>query len=224
MTRGLTFVFATTALVFAGLGIRTAAADADEGWTKLFNGKDLGGWVRFIEPGKKADPDKIWTVEDGTIRCEGSILGYIRTEKDYGNYVLRLQWRWGDKVTSSRNSGVFVHVSGPDKIWPKGVEAQLFTGHAGDFWLVDGFKLQVDAARRDPNSARHYLRTKDNVEKPIGEWNQYEITCKGDTIKLVVNGQEVNDGTAAEADHGKILLQSEGAEIFFRNIEMKSLR
>jgi hypothetical protein len=219
VTLALAIVFAATALTF-----QAGAADSEEGWTKLFNGKDLDGWVKYLPPGSKADPDKVWTVADDMIRCEGNPFGYIRTEKDYGNYVLRLQWRWGDKVHSARNSGVFVHVSGPDKVWPKGVEAQLFTGHAGDFWLVDGFKLHVDPARKDPKSDRHYLRMKDNVEKPIGEWNQYVITCRGDTIKLVVNDQEVNEGNDAESDHGKILLQSEGAEIFFRNIEMKPLR
>src|SRR5262249_59026470 len=100
--------------------------------------------------------------------------------------------------------------SGADKIWPKAIEAQLMADHAGDFWLVDGFKLMVDPKRQDPKQARHFLRTKDNVEKLVGEWNQYEITCKGDNVKLVINGQEVNEGTNSEATRGKILLQSEG--------------
>src|SRR5262249_36980800 len=146
------------------------------------------------------------------------------TEKEHENYVLKVEWRWGEKDHFGRNSGVFVHVNGPDKIWPKAVEAQLMNGFAGDFWLVDGFKLKVDEARRDPKNARHYFRKiKDGVEKKIGEWNQYEITCKGDTIKLVVNGKLVNEGTDAELTRGKILLQSEGAEIHFRNVVLKRL-
>jgi hypothetical protein len=213
-----------TALGLLGLAPAGPADDKGEGWVRLFNGKDFTGWRKFLDPKSKADPDQIWTVQDGMIRCEGSVNGYLITEKDYRDYVLRVQWRWGDKVTAGRNSGVFVHVSGPDKIWPKGVEAQLFSGRAGDFWLVDGFKLHVDPSRRDPKTPRHYLHLKDRVEKPLGEWNQYEITCKGDTIKLVVNGVPENEGTDAEATEGKILLQSEGAEIFFRNIELKSLR
>ena len=64
-----------------------------------------------------------------------------------------------------RNSGVFVHVIGPDKIWPKAIEAQLMADHAGDFWLVDNFKLKVDPKRQDPKVARHYFRMKDDVEK-----------------------------------------------------------
>ena len=142
------------------------------------------------------------------------------------NYVLRVQWRWGEsaKEKKSPNSGVFVHVVGEDKIWPKAVEAQLMADHAGDFWLVDGFKLKVGESRHDPKNVRHYLRTKDDVEKPRGEWNQYEITCKGKTVKLVINDHEVNEGTDAELTKGKILLQSEGSEIHFRNIELKPLK
>ncbi len=198
-----------------------------DGWVKLFNGKDFTGWKKFLDPKKKADPEKIWTIQDGAIRCQGSVNGYLRTEKDHGDYVLKVQWKWGDKVHTKsgvRNSGVFVHVVGPDKIWPRAVEAQLMAGHAGDFWLVDGFKLTVDPKRQDPKVPRHYFRMKDGVEKKIGEWNQYEITCKGGTVRLVINGQLVNVGTDAEVTRGGILLQSEGAEIYFRNVELKQLK
>jgi hypothetical protein len=208
------------------LGPGSTAGDKEEGWIKLFNGKDFKGWTKFLDPKKKGDPEKIWKVEGDMIYCEGSVYGYLLTDKEYDNYVLKVQWKWGEKlfIGKQRNSGVFVHVTGPDKIWPKAVEAQLMEDHAGDFWLVDNFKLKVDPKRQDPKIARHYLRMKDHVEKKVGEWNQYEITCKGDTIKLVINGELVNEGTDAEITKGKILLQSEGAEIYFRNIELKHLK
>jgi hypothetical protein len=213
------------ALTLAGLADTRTAAGEKEGWSKLFNGKDLTGWKIFLDPRKKADPEKIWTVKDGEIHCEGSVFGYLITDKEYGDYVLKVQWRWGKKVHGKiRNSGVFVHVSGPDKIWPKAVEAQLMANHAGDFWLVDGFKLSVDPARQDKKTPRHYYRMKDHVEKEIGEWNQYVITCKGGTIRLEINGQLVNEGAHAEAMRGKILLQSEGAEISFRDVMLKHLK
>ena len=98
--------------------------------------------------------------------------------------------------------------------------------HAGDFWLVDGFKLTVDKSRQDPRQARHFFRLKEAgaVEKPAGEWNKYRITCKGDTIKLEINGKLVNEGSGAEATKGKIILQSEGAPIEFRNIKLTPIR
>ncbi len=194
---------------------------------KLFNGKDLTGWTIFLDPRvKDADPKKIFTVKDEMIHVDGSVYGYLLTEKEHEDYVLRLEWKWGEKMKGkNRNSGVFVHVSGPDRIWPRGVEAQLASGRAGDFWLVDGFKLNVDKARQDPKVQRHYFRTvMEAVEKPIGEWNKYEITCKGKTIKLAINGMQVNEGTDAESSKGKILLQSEGAEIYFRNITLTPIQ
>lgn len=202
-------------------------AEEKEGAIKLFNGKDLTGWSVFLDPRvKDADPKKVFTVKDQMIHCEGSPNGYLLTEKDHGDYVLRVEWKWGEKmVGKNRNSGVFIHVSGPDKIWPKGVEAQLAAGRAGDFWLVGGFTLKVDKARQDPKVERHYFRTvMEAVEKPVGEWNNYEITCKGKTIKLAINGMPVNEGTDAESSKGKILLQSEGAEIYFRNITLTPIK
>jgi hypothetical protein len=222
--RRIALVAAAALAALAALGLPPLRTAENKGaWMPLFNGKDFTGWRKYVDPRSGADPDKIWQVKDGQIRCEGSVNGYLITDKDYGDFELRLQWRWGDKVKSERNSGVFVWVSGPDKIWPKGVEAQLFINHAGDIWLVDNFKLNVDPARRDPRTSRHFLRRKDGVEKAVGQWNQYDITCKGDTIKLVVNGELENEGRGAERTRGKILLQSEGAEIYFRNIELKHL-
>jgi hypothetical protein len=205
--------------------VPAAPAEEKEGFTKLFNGTDLTGWKTYLDPRKNADPAKIWTITDGVINCEGSVNGYLITEKDYSDYVLRLKWRWGKRLGKNPNSGVFVHVSGPDKIWPKGLEAQLASGQAGDIWLVGEFAAKIDPDRQDKRTPRHYFRTvREGVEKPLGEWNQYEITCKGNAVKLVVNGQELNTATDCEASTGKILLQSEGSEIEFKDIEIKSLK
>lgn len=223
LARVLGIVAFVLAVALVCAGVQKSSAQEKEA-IALFNGKDFTGWRMFVDPKANVKPQDIFQVQDGVIRVDGSVNGYLITEKEYGDYELNLEWRWGSKVTRGRNSGVFVHVSGPDKIWPKGVEAQLMSGHAGDFWLVDGFKLTVDSSRRDPKIDRHYFRTKDNVENPIGQWNHYKITCKGDTVCLEINGQPVNEGTGAERTKGKILLQSEGAEIFFRNIYLKPLQ
>jgi hypothetical protein len=219
---------ALTVVTLLGVAAFGPAQEKGDGWVRLFNGKDFTGWRKFVDPKSKADPATVWTVQDGVIVCAGRPNGYLITDKEYGDFVLRVQWRWGKTAPAGkggRNSGVFVWVSGPDKIWPKGVEAQLFSGSAGDIWLVDNFMLRVDPERQDQKTKRHYFRIDKGkpIEKEIGEWNQYEITCKGDTIKLVVNGHPENEGTMAEKTKGKILLQSEGAEIHFRNVELKHL-
>jgi hypothetical protein len=222
---GLIAGFFVAGLALATLDGPVPAGEKDDGWVKLFNGKDLTGWRVFLDPNKKADPEKVFTVHNGEIVCEGTPFGYLITEKEFENYVLKVKWRWGQKIHGKiRNSGVFVHVVGKDKIWPKAVEAQLMADHAGDFWLVGDFKLTVDPKRQDGKITRHFFRMKDHVEKEIGEWNQYEITCKGDTIRLVINGQLVNEGTNAEITRGKILLQSEGAEIYFKDVVLKHLK
>ena len=218
----------TPLALVAMLGVLSAlparAADTSKS-IALFNGKDLEGWRVFLKPDAKgkAAPEGVFTVKDGVIECTGKPNGYLITEKEYADYKLEVEWRWPAKAG---NSGVFVHVSGPDKVWPKGVEAQLYSGYAGDFWLVDGFALTVDEARKDPKSARHFFRMKTDgpVEKKVGEWNKYEITCKGDTIALVVNGVKVNEGTHAAASKGKILLQSEGSPVQFRNVTLTPLK
>jgi hypothetical protein len=192
----------------------------------LFNGTDFTGWKKFSTD-KNANLEETFKVDAAGkhIVISGKPMGYLITEKEYGNYELTLEWRWGKTERGNPNSGVLLHVSGPDKIWPKSAEAQLASGQAGDFWLIDGYKLAVDKARQDPRQARHFYRIgkEEKIEKPIGEWNTYVITCMGDTIRLKVNGKEVNAGEGSELLQGKIAIQSEGTEIHVRNIKLKLL-
>ena len=214
--------FTTLGLAFAcALALPSAGVKADDqdGFKPLFNGKDLTGWKTFHGT-SDVKPEEIWVVKDGVIHCTGKVNGYLITEKDYADYVLKMQWRWPAKPG---NSGVFVHVKGEDKIWPKGLEAQLMDKIAGDIFLVGGFTMDIDSAKQTRKSNR-ILRLVDNVEKPAGEWNEYVITCKGDAVNIVINGKEVNYGTKTEFRDGKILLQSEGAPIEFRDISIKSLK
>jgi hypothetical protein len=209
-----------------------SAAQDKNGWTPLFNGKDLTGWkptLRQPKEGKPVDPKDVWSVVDGYIRCIGKPNGYIATEKEYGDYVLRVKWRF-PKDSKGGNSGVLLHVQKEDKVWPDSVEAQLASGRAGDFWLImpPQTRLEIDPARLDPNNKekRHFFRIpKDEViEKPFGEWNQYEITCQGGDVTLVVNGIKANEGRNGNLTRGRIALQSEGTEVHFKDIEIKMLK
>jgi hypothetical protein len=219
-------------LGLAPLAVPTAGAqDKKAGKTvDLFAGPSFDAWDFFLDPRDKGKTPigDVWSIREGVVVCKGRPFGYVLTKKEHGDYKLELEWRWNpdEKVKGRRNSGVFVHVSGPNRIWPKGAEAQLMEGNAGDFWLVDNFKLDVDKARQDKKISRHYFRmkTKGEVEKPLGQWNKYEITCEGNTITLKINGHLVNVGKNAEASKGRILLQSEGAEIHFRNVRLTPLK
>ena len=213
---------ALSVLAVLVVGAVTLAADPDkDGFVPLFNGKDLSGWTFFLD---KSGPnasgtmrmEDVWKADGGKIHCSGVPNGYIKTTADYKDFTLRLEWRWPDKPG---NSGVLLRVVGPDKIWPRSVEAQLMSGDAGDFWLMDGATLDTDPARADPKAANHRLKVK-AAEKPAGEWNLYEITVHGGWVLLKINGVVVNEGTGADEVPGKIALQSEGAPIEFRNIRL----
>ena len=185
----------------------------------LFDGKGFAGWVKFC-PNKRADVDKIWTVKDGVIHCLGKPHGYIRTEKSYANYKLHLEWRWVAKPT---NSGVLLHKAGPERVWPKCIEAQLMHQNAGDFWLLSHSTLTVGGKVKGPGAYVNVKKKHPSNEKPPGEWNVYDITCDGGTVRVVVNGLLQNEGTDATPDSGPICLQSEGSPIEFRNIYLEPL-
>ena len=187
--------------------------------TALFNGTDYTGWVKFC-PDKKVDVDKVWTVKDGVIHCLGKPNGYIRTEKAYANYRLHVEWRWVDKPT---NSGVLLHKAGPERVWPMCVEAQLMHKNAGDFWLLTKSTITVDGKPIGPKMYANAKKRGPSAEKPPGEWNAYDITCDGGTVRLVVNGKLMNEGTDATPSSGPICLQSEGSPIQFRNVYLEPL-
>ncbi|TWT89900.1 hypothetical protein Mal64_02820 [Pseudobythopirellula maris] len=191
----------------------------------IFSGQDLSGWVEYYD-GEEAARGKAWEVSDGVLRCTGQGRGYVRTNLAYADYVLRLEWRWPEGDGGGRaNSGVLLHVVGPDQIWPKSIEAQLKTGRAGDFASFEDARSREETVRRNPNgvSTGRLPRPGASTENPVGEWNSYEITARGDGLVLRVNGAEVNRMSGVVPSGGQIALQSEGHAIEFRNVTIESL-
>lgn len=189
----------------------------------LFNGKDLAGWTHVLSDKDKKMED-VWSVKDGVLFCKGTPTGYIRTEKEYENYVLSLEWRWPEGTKKGSNNGVLVHTSTPGAlgIWPKSIEAQLAEGNAGDIWVI-GTTIDIDNASKRRFDRRH-LNLTDDSEKPFGEWNKYVLVCVGDTLTLIVNGDVVNYAWNLSEKKGAISLQSEGAPIEFRNIVLRTFQ
>jgi len=182
---------------------------------RLFNGKDLTGWTAFSPEGDEA-ASTTWRADHGALVCAGKPAGYLKTVGTYENFVLKLEWRWNPETKQARNSGVLVRMTGKDRVWPRSVEAQLQSGHAGDFWNIGEVPMTTDPARLNGRRTAK-LRP---AERPIGEWNEYEIIVDGGRITLHVNGKLVNEAWDAERIAGHVCLQSEGAEIQFRNVRL----
>jgi hypothetical protein len=186
----------------------------------LFNGRDLSGWTYHLDKQNVPMAD-VWSVRDGLLVCKGQPVGYLLTKKnDFENYVLTLEWRWPKE---GGNNGVLVHVTEPGAlgVWPRSLEVQLGSDNAGDFWVI-GTTIDVENVEKRREGRRHFNLT-DDSEKPLGEWNQMEITCHGDEVIVKVNGDLVNHATHVSQTRGAIALQSEGTLIEFRNIELRQL-
>jgi hypothetical protein len=257
------------ALLLTPAAFAPASDSKDDSVVHLFNGKDLTNFYTYLgspakgeKPyGKNNDPDKVFTVQDGVLRVSGQVFGALITEKEYENYRLIVEFKWGDKTwppreKAARDSGILLHSVGEDGaasgVWLESIECQMIEGGTGDFILVKGKNkpsLTVEAEKsggqwyykkgapavpldsgrfnwygRDPDwkDVKGFRGAKD-VEKPAGEWNTLEVVCEGDKITNILNGTVVNAGTKSSHTKGKIQFQSEGAEVFFRKIDLLPL-
>ena len=188
---------------------------------KLFNGQDLSNWT-WHTLDENAPAENTWSVEDGLLVCGGKPNGYIRTKDEYENYRLTLEWRWPEG-SQGGNNGVLIHTTAAKElgVWPKSLEVQLAHGNAGDFWVI-GTTIEVPDAGKRVMGRRH-LNLTDDSEKPVGEWNKMEILARGAEVTVKVNGELVNEARQVSQTRGAICLQSEGAPIQFRNIELRPL-
>lgn len=213
----------------------------------LFDGRDLRNFDTFLKTRElNSDPDHVFRVEKGVIHVSGKELGYIITKKEFADYYLRAEFKWGEgtyapREGQARDSGILYHVQGPQKVWPTSIEFQIVEGGTGDFWMTDGGALtgpngvrvtgpegkalNIDRIGKGPwTNVTGYRDPVNEVEKPHGEWNVLELVAQGDHVRQFVNGKLANEGSEAYPASGKILFQSEGAEIFFRDIRLYPLK
>ena len=213
----------------------------------LFNGSDLKNFDTFLtSKGLNSDPDHVFQVENGVIHVSGKEMGYIITKKMYQDFYLRAEFKWGEGTYGSRegkarDSGILYNVRGEQKVWPQSIEFQILEGGTGDFWMTDGAALtgkdgtrvtgpaggakKIDRFGKGPSENVVGFRDPvGEVEKPHGEWNVLELVVQGKDIKQYVNGKLANEGTDPSPVGGKILFQSEGAELYFRDMKLYPLK
>jgi hypothetical protein len=194
----------------------------------LFNGKDLTGWHADV-PAADSDPhaQSAFIVRNGMLVSLGEPRGHLITDSSYRDYRLDVEYRFPG---APGNAGVLVHASTPRALYamfPRSIEVQMEHGNAGDFWcILEDIRVPDMERRRGPRAewgttegkGRRILNLTDSSEKPLGEWNSMVIEAVGRSIRVWVNGDLVNDGSDATADHGRIALQAEGSEVEFRKI------
>ncbi len=202
--------------------------------------------------GLNHDPDQVFSVSDGCLHITGQVFGGISTLAEYGDYHLRLEQRWGEKkwpprLDAVRDSGICYHGTGPHGAgsgnWLSSIECQVQEGDTGDCWLVAGPRVEVQAVPREKaweyrEGAPLVAVAKDRIyksatnEKPHGEWNVIEVICRGDTCTHIVNGttvmvlshaRQIVGGQEEPLTRGRIQLQSEGAEVWYRKVEISLL-
>jgi len=159
------------------------------------------------------------TFADGEIRVSGKPNGYFATRERYQNYTLKFEWMYErpDNLESEArfrgNSGLLVHIQEPHKVWPRCIEVQLMNADAGAILPLGGTRCKT---RKDAAAQKQAI-------KPVGQWNQEEVTCKNGTLACTINGIEVSSGTDATIESGPIGWQSEGTPIRLRNLMIKPL-
>jgi len=186
-------------------------------------------WYVFVQgTGKNNDSLHIFQFENDVLHVSGEKFGYISTEKSYSNFHLTLEFKWGEKKyppreNRPRDNGILYYVVDSDRVWPRAIECQVQEGDCGDFWLIDSVTLVIDGVRSQSTKNTRVIKKKDN-EKPTGEWNRLEIIAQDGKCTHIMNGVVVNEGTDASIRSGRILVQSEGAEIYYRKIEIEELK
>ena len=175
---------------------------------RLFNGENFDGWTVPFENLKEANT---FTVKDGLLDDTGKPAGYIRTTDDFTNYTFHLQMRH----LAKGNSGVLVRMVGDDKVWPKSIEAQGMSDNMGDIFNIDNVKMTSDP---DRTKGRRIQKMHESNERPMGEWNDYEVTLDGGDLVIKINNLVQNTATECEEVGGKICIQAEGSQKQFRNI------
>ncbi|MFP6770443.1 MAG: DUF1080 domain-containing protein [Planctomycetaceae bacterium] len=195
----------------------------------LFNGKDLTGWVN-VNTAKDT-----WSVRDGLLVCSGHPIGVMRSAEQFENFILHIEWR---RMEAGGNSGVFAWSEGTvpkGRRLPKGMEVQMLEldwvnqhknkhGVPAPIAYVHGELFGANGLKTIPDNPRgRRSQSIENRCKGKGQWNVYDVVCVDGVVKLSVNGKFVNGVRQSSIKKGYLCLESEGAEIHFRNIRIMEL-
>jgi hypothetical protein len=223
------FLILSTVITFAQQPLFKFGEDV--GFENVNFGKKVKGEsIQWIQVNTEAET---WKVKGKELVCAGQPIGVIRSEKKYENFIMHIEWK---HMEAGGNSGTFVWSSAEpnDAGYPSGVEVQMLELDWVNQHIKDGVKppiayvhgelFGVDGVTLVPDNPRgERSKSVENRCKGKGEWNVYDVVCVDGTIKLSVNGKFVNGISKSSQKKGYICLESEGAEIHFRNMRIVEL-
>ena len=215
-----------TAALLATMALANAQEQkAEEGFTSLFNGKDLTGW-KYGKRGNGEHKDGVgYQVENGVIFSTVKDGGNLYTEKEYGDFVFRFDF----KLTANANNGIGIRAPGEGDAAYVGMEIQVLDDSGSAYQKLQPYQYH--------GSIYDLVACKRGFQKPVGEWNEEEIQAKGRQIKVTLNGTVIVDANLDDIkDEGKLKKHpgvkntkghigflGHGARVEFRNLRIKEL-
>ena len=228
----LTFVLATVLTLSLTSADDQVPAPAEPGFTSLFNGKDLSGWIYGKKKeGAENKAGKGYQVKDGAIYSTKADGGNLYTEKQYANFVLRFEF----KLTESANNGIAIRAPLTGDSAYAGMEVQVLDNDGKAYKNPDGStKLKPTQFH---GSIYNLFPAKQGFLKPVGEWNQQEIRADGKRITVTLNGTVITDADLSTVTDPELLKKQpgvknptghigflgHGAHVEFRNLRIKEL-
>lgn len=235
--------------------------------TVNIQGYEKGDGMNGTPLGLNNDPLQVYSTiqidDEVVLKVDGIIYGGLSTKKEYENYHLSMQFRWGEnkyepRLDKPRDSGILYHCQGPHgafwNVWMQSQEMQVQKGDTGDYYTIAGTGMDIKTDKKvipgrefdiyiyNPEGEYKTFKTGEdgrcrkmiNAENPIGEWNQLDLVCIGDKAYHMVNGIVVmvlensvaynKRGKATPLVKGKIQIQSEAAEVYYKDIKIKSVK
>jgi hypothetical protein len=197
-----------------------AADEKDEGFVSIFNGQDLAGWVYGSKAGQG------YQVENGVVFCTAKDGGSLYTEREYANFVLRFEF----KLTTNANNGIGIRAPLKGDAAYVGMEIQVLDD--------DGPAYKSLRPEQYHGSIYDVFAAKRGSLKPVGEWNEEEITADGRHVTIKLNGNVIVhanlDDVKDEAklkkhpglknEKGHIGFLGHGSRVEFRNLRIKELK
>jgi hypothetical protein len=207
---------------------------AEEGFTSLFNGKDLSGWVYGSRNGKENKSGKGYQVENGLLFTTETDGGNLFTEKEYDDFAFRFEFR----LTPNANNGIGIRAPLEGDAAYRGIEIQVLDDSGSKYTNLKPAQYH--------GSVYHMFAAKRGFQKPVGEWNSEEITANGRRITVVLNGTTIVDANLDDVKDpdllqrhrdmsqpegsrgiantkGHIGLLGHGTRVEFRNLRIKEL-